>query len=215
MSESGKVQIHGKEYRTVAYRVKEFKSKFENHSIETDIISIDDERVCTKAVVRNPEGAIVSTGLAEETRNSSAMTKTSAVEICETSSVGRALAFLGLAGTELASADEVSNAMSQQAINEATDRLIKHNQALRENFDSIVATKEAFGNWPDQEVEFHKIYETYEEITIEDQMALWVAPTKGGIWTTEERKLLKSDEYAAWKKKNTNGDKQKRLKHER
>ena len=79
MSESGKVKIHGKEYLTVAYRVQEFKSKFENHSIETDIISISDERVCTKTVVRNSEGAIVATGLAEETRNSSAMTRTSAV----------------------------------------------------------------------------------------------------------------------------------------
>ena len=192
MSESGKVQIHGKEYLTVAYRVQEFKSKFENHSIETDIISIDDERVCTKTIVRNPEGAIVSTGLAEETRNSSAMTRTSAVEICETSSVGRALAFLGLAGTELASADEVTNAISQQAINKATDKLLRHNEVVRENILTILEMKQCLGN-----DDLHGAYELRAELSDEEVIALWVAPTKGGIFTTKEREQIESDEWGA------------------
>ena len=190
MSESGKVKIHGKEYLTVAYRVQEFKSKFENHSIETDIISISDERVCTKTVVRNSEGAIVATGLAEETRNSSAMTRTSAVEICETSSVGRALAFLGLAGTELASADEVSNAISQQAINEATDKLLKHNKVARDNLVTILEMKQCLGN-----DDLHGAYELRAELSDEEVTALWVAPSKGGIFTTKERDQMKSDEW--------------------
>lgn len=190
MSESGKVKIHGKEYLTVAYRVQEFKSAFENHSIETDIVSIDDERVCTKTVVKNPEGAIVSTGLAEETRNSSAMTRTSAVEICETSSVGRALAFLGLAGTELASADEVTNAISQQAINEATDKLLRHNEVVRENILTILEMKQCLGN-----DDLHGAYELRAELSDEEVTALWVAPSKGGIFSTKEREQMKSDEW--------------------
>ena len=192
MSESGKVKIHGKEYLTVAYRVQEFKSKFENHSIETDIVSISDERVCTKTVVKNPEGAIVSTGLAEETRNSSAMTRTSAVEICETSSVGRALAFLGLAGTELASADEVTNAISQQAINEATDKLLRHNEVVRENVLTILEMKQCLGN-----DDLHGAYELRAELSDEEVTALWVAPSKGGIFSTKEREQMKSDEWGA------------------
>jgi hypothetical protein len=35
--------------------------------------------------------------------------------------------------------------------------------------------------------------EAYAEFTREDIAALWVAPTKGGIWTVEERKRIKSD----------------------
>jgi hypothetical protein len=44
---------------------------------------------------------LVATGLAEEVRGSSHITKGSHVEVCETSAVGRALANAGLAGSDL------------------------------------------------------------------------------------------------------------------
>ena len=56
----------------------------------------------------------VYTGHAVEVYNSSMINKTSALENCETSSIGRALASAGFGGSEFASADEVSNAISQQ-----------------------------------------------------------------------------------------------------
>jgi len=37
--------------------------------------------------------------------------------------------------------------------------------------------------------------EAWEELSNADKMALWVAPTKGGPFTTEERKAMHSDEW--------------------
>ncbi len=56
----------------------------------------------------------VATGHAEEKRNSSKINQTSALENSETSSCGRALAFLGFISDGIASAEEVSAAIVQQ-----------------------------------------------------------------------------------------------------
>ena len=57
---------------------------------------------------------IYATGHAEEYRADGKINKTSALENAETSAIGRALACLGLGGTEFASADEVARAISGQ-----------------------------------------------------------------------------------------------------
>jgi hypothetical protein len=70
-----------------------------------------------KAFIRDlmKEGRpVVAVGHAEENRQASTINKTSALENCETSAYGRALAAFGFAGTEFASADEVAQAISQQ-----------------------------------------------------------------------------------------------------
>lgn len=36
--------------------------------------------------------------------------------------------------------------------------------------------------------------EAYAELSKDEVAALWIAPSKGGVWTTEERKRIKSDE---------------------
>ena len=61
---------------------------------------------------------LVSTGTAEEFRAASHINKTSALENCETSSVGRALRFLGLTNSDIASAEEMQQAKKQQAVKE-------------------------------------------------------------------------------------------------
>jgi hypothetical protein len=58
---------------------------------------------------------VIATGLAEEKRTSSQINRTSALENCETSAIGRALAAFGLGGSEYASANEVQNAIHQQS----------------------------------------------------------------------------------------------------
>ena len=60
------------------------------------------------------DGRFISTGYAEEKRTASRINQTSAVENCETSAVGRALAFAGFTNDKLASAEEVSAAIEQQ-----------------------------------------------------------------------------------------------------
>jgi len=47
-------------------------------------------------------------------RGSTTINKTSAMENCETSAVGRALAFAGFGGSEIASANEVEAALAKQ-----------------------------------------------------------------------------------------------------
>ena len=128
----GVVKIHGREYKTVAKRVAEFKEQYPDWSIVTELVSANEETVVMKALVLDQDQRIRGTGYAEEKRSASKINQTSAMENAETSAIGRALASgCGLAGTEYASADEVANAIAQQHIaeqvNERVARLIAHN----------------------------------------------------------------------------------------
>lgn len=113
----GIIDIHGKQYRTVAFRVNLFRTeeKYEGWSLDTDLIKETDKEATMKATIKDSSDRTIATGIAMEVRGSSNINKTSHIENCETSAVGRALANLGLGGTEYASADEVANAILQQA----------------------------------------------------------------------------------------------------
>jgi len=113
MADTGYVNIHGKQYKTVAARVNDFREQFgPSYGLLTEIVHADENVVRMKALIISPEGAIVATGHAEEYRDSSKINKTSALENAETSAIGRALAAFGLGGTEFASADEVARAIT-------------------------------------------------------------------------------------------------------
>ncbi len=114
------ISIHGKKYHTVAERVNIFRKHFTDWSIDTAILNNDlaeamQSVVVMKAVIRTPTGRTVASGLASEVVGSSSVNKTSALENCETSAIGRALAFFGFAGTEIASANEVEIAKEKQS----------------------------------------------------------------------------------------------------
>ena len=107
------IKIHGKDYKTVAERVNEIHAKgLESLSIQTELLSWDNGRIIFKATITTPQG--VFTGHAYEDEGSSQINKTSALENCETSAIGRAASSAGFAGTEFASANEVQNAIHQQ-----------------------------------------------------------------------------------------------------
>ena len=107
------VEIHGKEYKMVVERVDEFhKDHKENRSILTEIIQFKDGVVVVKAAVKI--GDDVFTGHAYEEIGSTQINKTSALENCETSAIGRALSSAGYAGSEFASAEEVATAINKQ-----------------------------------------------------------------------------------------------------
>lgn len=114
--DSGIVSIHGKNYKTVAKRVDEFRKEHGSEmSIITKLVSIDEKTVVMKAEITDKDQRTIATGYAEENRTASQINQTSALENCETSAIGRALANFGLGGGEYASADEVANAISQQS----------------------------------------------------------------------------------------------------
>ena len=136
MSKEGFVNIHGKEYKTVAKRVQEFRASYPTWSIMTDVVKIDDEQVLIKAQIINPESKIVATGHGHELRDASQINRTSYVENAETSAIGRALACLGLGGTEFASADEVANAIHQQKTVHAPTQSITPTAGALDNFSA-------------------------------------------------------------------------------
>ena len=202
MSETGIVEIRGREYRTVAWRVQQFRERYPDWSIQTKVQSAA-ERVLVKATIRDHVGAVMATGYAEELRDSTNILTTSAVEVAETSAVGRCIAFAcaGLAGAEIASADETENALAAQEQLEQLERLKAHNEAVREHLPSIMAIKEYILN-----SEYSAAYEALSEIDEDSRRILWMAPTKGGIFTTSERAAMKSDEWAAARKDYHNGE---------
>lgn len=123
MADTGKVLIHGKEYETVASRVQKFREQHKLElSIETELISADENMVVMKATISKGD-QVIATGHAEESRTASTINRTSALENCETSAIGRALAAFGLAGTEFASADEVAQAVTQQTAYKSSQTL--------------------------------------------------------------------------------------------
>ena len=104
-------QRGGKKYLEVKHRTSVFRRHFGTRmGIETSIIHIDDAMVRVQAIVRDQAAMIVGSGIAEERRGSSNVNTTSAVENCETSAIGRALASIGLHGGEYASANEIDTA---------------------------------------------------------------------------------------------------------
>ena len=107
--------IKGKEYAEVNQRVKAFRMCHPNGAIFTEIVSLENGIVTIKATVHNDEGTPLATGYAQEKESSSYINKTSYIENCETSAVGRALGFCGFGiDTSIASADEVANAVHNQ-----------------------------------------------------------------------------------------------------
>ena len=182
-NDTGVVKIHGKEYLTVARRINDFRSAHPDYGVHTEILSIDESTVVCRATITDGEGRQLSSGIAEEHRRASKINQTSATENCETSAVGRALAFFGMAGTEIASADEVAGAISQQ--NEGDQYLIAHMNAARENFDEVVGIKTAIAN-----EEWEEAADLWGDVNDATRNDLWRATTKGGIWTIEERKHM-------------------------
>ena len=111
------VDIKGKQYVTVAQRIKGFRQLYPEGKIETEVVSLQDGVVVMRAFVYTSDtsGKLLATGTACEERQSSYINKTSYIENCETSAVGRALGFLGIGiDTDIASADELAGALQAQ-----------------------------------------------------------------------------------------------------
>jgi len=107
------IDIKGKSYTQVSTRLAVFRKYFPDAEISTVLVHDDTQRVVIQAKIKIGD-SVVSTGFAEEFRGDGWINATSALENAETSSIGRALAGLSLSGNEFASANEVSNAISQQ-----------------------------------------------------------------------------------------------------
>ena len=118
---TGKVKTT--QYAMVTERIKGFRNICPDGSITTEIISLVDGVVTMKATITDETGKVIATGLAQEKETSSFINKTSFIENCETSAVGRALGFAGIGvDGSMASAEEVANAIMNQNNQETPQR---------------------------------------------------------------------------------------------
>ena len=106
--------IKGKDYAEVNQRIKAFRMVYPTGSIKTEMKSNEIGVCIFKAYVWNGDN-LLGTGYAYEKEGSTFINKTSYIENCETSAVGRALGMCGFGiDTSVASAEEVQNAMANQ-----------------------------------------------------------------------------------------------------
>lgn len=121
--------IKGKAYSEVPQRIKAFRMLYPEGFIRTRPINIEGDMCILLTEVgyydRDEEKDIVlATGMAYEREGSSFINKTSYIENCETSAVGRALGMLGIGiDGSVASAEEVQNAQLQQTAQEKLNKV--------------------------------------------------------------------------------------------
>lgn len=104
------IKIKGKDYYPVAERLNHFltSDEYSGWRILPEILEVTPDWVVMIATITDVEGSVKAVGHASERREGT-INKTSYVENCETSAVGRALGFLGIGSQhDIASADEVA-----------------------------------------------------------------------------------------------------------
>lgn len=88
--------------------------------------------------------------------------------------------------------DDVKSLGEGLNIQDMYRKYAKLTQTIMQNYPSIIAIKDGIA------IEnLEAAAEAWYELDEETQMTLWVAPAKGGPFTTEERKIIKSSEFGA------------------
>ncbi len=72
----------------------------------------------------------------------------------------------------------------------ADERKARHDEAYEQYEDSVIVVKDALAA-----EDWYRAAETWAGIPTAAQMDLWLAPTKGGCFTTHERQLMKSQDF--------------------
>ena len=127
--------IRGKQYVEVNERIKYFRQEeqYKNWTIMSELTALDSEQCVCKATIADATGRVIATGHAHEVQGASNINKTSFVENCETSAIGRALAVLGIGiDTSIASANEVEDAIAKQDSGSTAKKIKK----VQEQFDT-------------------------------------------------------------------------------
>lgn len=128
--------IKGKNYAMVNERIKAFRMVHPGGLIETRMLSDEAGKCVFRAEVRDKNGYILGTGHAYEREEMGNINRTSYIENCETSAIGRALAMCGFGiDVSIASFEEVTNAIAKQPISPVTARALRKelkDQGIRE-----------------------------------------------------------------------------------
>lgn len=104
-----------KKYAPVNERIKAFRKMYPEGRILTDIVAETDTTITVSAAVYKDATTVLATGHAKEFKNGSWINKSSYLENCETSAIGRALGMLGIGiDAAICSADELQSAEIEQ-----------------------------------------------------------------------------------------------------
>lgn len=133
--------IKGKEYAEVNQRIKAFRMVYPEGYIKTNIVKLEDGMCVIHAecgYLKDNCQVLLGTGTAYEMESSSFINKTSYIENCETSAVGRALGMCGFGiDTSVCSAEELNNAIiNQEASKPITKSQVKILVSLAEKKES-------------------------------------------------------------------------------
>jgi len=148
--------IKGKAYTEVNQRILGFRQLYPNGTIETSILSNENGVCVMEAVIKDETGKILAKGHAFETQGASYINKTSYIENCETSAIGRALGVLGIgAETSIASKEEIEKV-------EDSD-IYKHNIFKIKERVQIVYTQKMKDGLTTKEIA-EKLHKTEDEV---------------------------------------------------
>jgi len=158
------VNIKGKKYSTVNERHKHLLQYFPEARFNEEVIFHDADRVVVKTELYVGD-VIYSVGHAEEYRNANFINKTSALENCSSSALGRCLAAFGLSGSEYASAEELVNALNNQNKNTNNKPVSIKDEIKKQTTETKLTA--LFTNWKkdgnsDQEIE--KLFEQQQQL---------------------------------------------------
>jgi len=157
------VNIKGKKYSTVNERHKHLLTYFPEARFNEEVIFHDADRVVVKTELYIGD-VIYSVGHAEEYRNANFINKTSALENCSSSSLGRCLAAFGLSGSEYASAEELVNALNNQNTNTTKPVSIKDEIKKQTTETKLTAL---YSNWKkngNSDKETEKLFEQQQQL---------------------------------------------------
>lgn len=89
--------------------------------------------------------------------------------------------------------DDGQAADADNTLDKMFERLLSHNDVVRDCLPTILCMKESLSMEPP---DYSTAKEAWSELEESEQRALWVATTKGGIFTTAERIMIKSNEWS-------------------
>jgi hypothetical protein len=153
------------DYETVEVRLEKFIKDFPDFRVETELVSFQNDRYIVKAWIYRTfaDSTPFSSGLAEETISSRGVNATSALENCETSAIGRALANAGYAskGKRPSKEEMVKVARTKLAespkeyipvVNESDPWTIKTVAAPTTSAEAVELVKDIIGGTTDKDV---------------------------------------------------------------
>jgi hypothetical protein len=120
------------DYETVEVRLEKFIKDYPDFRIATELEVVERDRYIVKAYLFKTTGDSLSwaTGYAEEKITDRGVNSTSALENCETSAIGRALANAGYAAKgKRPSREEMSKVVAQKPVKPAVQDLVQAIQA--------------------------------------------------------------------------------------